>query len=234
MRGKRLFRRLRALLARKKAAKSSGSQRHKRTRSTGTESFIVHYPQTQDGQSAAGQGALRKAAASLDEMRATAHHQDLSPFFNRLPLELRRKIYLEVWRAYLKPRRLSASHAGTDLRLHLYTPSSASTRLMHTRCTLHPDDPAQEDSFVTRPWPFDNYGTNPPAAPPGWFFEAWVLRLNWGKHWKCQHAVQKRWDPLAGDGSHSGGERAPFLPLFLACKTMSVAPFLFPPSFHLS
>lgn len=232
MRGKRLFRRLRAMLGRAKAAKkAAGGQQKPDIASTGTDPVIVHHTQ---GQQDALVSGLESAAhdapstkASVEELRASADPQRPSSFFSALPLEIRLKIYHEVWRAYLQPQPPNSStpRSRSDLRLHLYTPSPASTRLMHTRCLLqHPDEPVQEDSCVTRPWPFDNYGVNPPSSPPRWFFEAWVLRLNWGKHWKCQHAVQKRWDPLVPGGDRqSGGERAPFLPLFLACKKMSVS-----------
>ncbi len=218
MKGKRFFRLLRTLGGRKKRAK-------KEQKPNGNDPVIVHHTQGQDGQSAEASPGEK---ASVDELRATADPQIQSLMFS-LPLEIRFKIYHEVWREYLKPRRVSPCHPGSDLRLHLYTPSSASTRLMHTRCTLHTADPAQEDSFVTRPWPFDNYGNLPTAPPPRWFFEAWVLRLNWGKHWKCQDAVQRRWDPLTGRGTNrqSSDERPPFLPLFQACKAMSVLPYIF-------
>ena len=213
MKGKRFFRRLRGLVGREKRVKNEQKPNI-------NDSVIVHHTQGRDGQSTK---APLGEKASVDELRATADPQTQAFIFN-LPLEIRFKIYHEVWREYLKPRRVSPCHPGSDLRLHLYTPSSASTRLMHTRCILHSADPAQEDSFVTRPWPFDNYGNMPTAPPPRWFFEAWVLRLNWGKHWKCQDAVQRRWDPLTGRGSHRQprDELPPFLPLFLACKTMSV------------
>lgn len=74
-------------------------------------------------------------------------------------------------------------------------------------------------------WPFEMNG---PGAPPRWFFEAWVLRLNWGGHWACQRAVQRRWVPGRNEGGKKegggrgriGGGEAPFLRLFLTCKKM--------------
>ena len=90
------------------------------------------------------------------------------------------------------------------------------------------------------PWPFDDEGdngadspagegnsTSAPHIPPRWFLVAWVMRLNWGRHWKCQQAVQQRWDPDTGYARPA--ERAPFLSLWLACKRMYVTPYPPPP-----
>jgi hypothetical protein len=217
---KRFFHRLRAAINRKKKAKKDGDAQKSGDAAAVTDPVIVHHPQVQGTQP--GEGDVKPASA--DELRATADPQDLSPFLSGLPLEIRRKIYHEVWTAYLKPRRVAAEQPGSDLRLHIYTPSSASTIMTHTRCVLHPGEAVKQDSFVTRPWPFDTHGVSPPCPPPRWFFEAWVIRLNWGKHWMCQHAVQKQWDSskpvMCGQAQLVMVERAPFLPLFLACKKM--------------
>jgi hypothetical protein len=84
------------------------------------------------------------------ELLSNVDAQSLSFFFGRLPLELRRLIYREVWKAYLKPRRVSPSAPGTDLRLHIYKDRSAATSLTHTRCKVHPGEPIQEDTFKCR------------------------------------------------------------------------------------
>lgn len=217
---KRFLRRLRAVISRKKKTKKVGDAQKSVDVAATAEPVIVHHPQVQRTQPREGD----VTPASTAELRATADSQNLSPFLGGLPLELRRKIYYEVWAGYLKPRRVAPAQPGSDLRLHIYTPSSASTTMTHTRCVLHPGESVRPDSFVTRPWPFDTHGVDPSFPPPRWFFEAWVIRLNWGKHWKCQHAVQKQWDSskpvMCGQAQLVMGERAPFLPLFLACKKM--------------
>ncbi|KAK3353732.1 hypothetical protein B0T25DRAFT_456652 [Lasiosphaeria hispida] len=150
------------------------------------------------------------------EMQQSASNQDDSIFFSRLPLELRRQIYREVWRGYLKSRRVSPSSPGSDLRLHIYTDGSGRGTLRHTQCKIHPGSPGQDDAQVIEPWPpFDRSNTH---MPPMWFWFAWVMRLHWDKHWKCQHAIMKRWDPLTGNAKDA--EPSPFLPLFLTCKKM--------------
>ncbi|KAL2015249.1 hypothetical protein VTK56DRAFT_5946 [Thermocarpiscus australiensis] len=216
MRAKALLRRLRELFRRKKAAKRAGVQAIKRRRrpdgSSVSEPIILHRgphsPQDDDADN-------NTAIITRAELQSSADSQAPSAFFAELPLEIRRMIYLEVWRGYLKPRRLSPANPGSDLRLHIYADGSARGTLGHTRCKVHPGAPAQEDTWVTAPWPFDN-DSNPSRMPPRWFWVAWVMRLNWGKHWKCQHAIQKRWDPSTG--SAEPVEEAPFLPLFLTCK----------------
>jgi hypothetical protein len=202
MKGKRFLRRLRALLRRRKA-KGANNQ---------PEPVIVHHSQEpQDDRT------TQINPITAQEMRATADPQDLAPFFQKLPVEIRLKIYHQVWRNYLKPRRVGPLSAGSDLRLHIYTPSPASRKLVHTRCTLHPGEPGPKDVSVARDIQREDW-----PSTPLWYRDAWVLRLNWGKHWRCQHAVQKQWDVTmrrSAAGS-SAAPKAPFLPLFLACKRM--------------
>jgi hypothetical protein len=201
MKGKRFLRRLRALLRRRKAESSSNH----------AEPVIVHHSQEPQDEKA------QSEPITVQEMRSTADPQDLSLFFQRLPVEIRLKIYHQVWRNYLKPRRVSPTSAGSDLRLHIYTPSPASRKLVHTRCTLHPGEPGPKDVSVTRDIQSEDWPNT-----PLWYRDAWVLRLNWGKHWKCQHAVQKQWDITMGRiaAGSSAVPKAPFLQLFLACKRM--------------
>ncbi|KAK0719397.1 hypothetical protein B0H67DRAFT_681520 [Lasiosphaeris hirsuta] len=168
--------------------------------------IIIH--QGPDSAQDAGVRTITRA-----EMQHSASNQDDSIFFSRLPLELRRQIYREVWRGYLKSRRVSPSSPGSDLRLHIYTDGSGRGTLRHTQCKIHPGAPGQDDAQVIEPWPFDRSNAH---MPPMWFWFAWVMRLHWDKHWKCQHAIMKRWDPLTGNAEDA--EPSPFLPLFLTCK----------------
>ncbi|KAK3935348.1 hypothetical protein QBC46DRAFT_51888 [Diplogelasinospora grovesii] len=147
-----------------------------------------------------------------------ADEQSGSIFFARLPLEIRQLIYREIWRGYLKARRVSPSSPGSDLRLHIYTDGSGRVTLGHTQCKIDPGAPSQEDAQVIQPFfPFDTT-TGQTLTPPMWFWLALVMRFHWDKHWKCQHAIMKRWDPQTGKAKEV--ERSPFLPLFLTCKKM--------------
>jgi len=161
------------------------------------------------------------AQISRDEMELSADSQDSSRFFSRLPLEIRRQIYRQVWQDYLEPsRRTGPASPGSDLRLHIYTDDSVNGTLRHTQCKVHPGDPVQEDTltlYLNTPWPFDG-NVNPTVPAPPWFWFAWVMRIHWGKHWKCQHAIQQRWDPNTGRCKEV--PKAPFLPLFLTCRKL--------------
>ncbi|AEO67323.1 uncharacterized protein THITE_2129247 [Thermothielavioides terrestris NRRL 8126] len=211
----RLLRRLRAVFRRRKTAKP----KVRLTERAGGETVVIVHQTPVDNHNKIDKGK-QIATIPTAELLANVDSQSLSFFFGRLPLELRRLIYREVWKTYLKPRRMSPSAPGTDLRLHIYRDRSAASSLTHTRCRVHPGEPIEEDTFATAPWPFATPQQGPSTMPPRWFWEAWIMRLNWGRHWKCQYAVQKRWDPRAGKGRPA--KKAPFLPLFLTCKRMYV------------
>ncbi|KAK1834973.1 hypothetical protein QBC39DRAFT_342333 [Podospora conica] len=146
------------------------------------------------------------------QMQHTADDQNTSTLFSRLPLEIRRLIYLEVWRDYIQ----SADQSGhPELRLHLYTYFGVKHRAWrHLRCLVHKGAPPEEDTHLG-PSPFDNSHTHP--LPP-WYFFAWNQRKYWGKHWKCQSANMKRWDRTTGITAPDVA--SPFLPVFLTCKKM--------------
>ncbi|KAK4152988.1 hypothetical protein C8A00DRAFT_15764 [Chaetomidium leptoderma] len=232
MRGKRLVRRLRAFFSRKKAAikKNLGAKKDAGGSESGAAGpVIAHRPQ--DALPPPGDNTGH--VTTIAEMWATADPQVLSRFLSDMPLEIRRKIYVQVWRDYLKPRpedmtcggSKTSWASGADMRMHIYTPTSANTGMAHARCILCPGAPSQVDPWVKSPWPFEKDGENEASKPPVWFWEAWVLRINWGKHWACQRALQRRWVPHASTSESSSSssmpvERAPFMPLFLACKKM--------------
>ncbi|KAK4098164.1 hypothetical protein N658DRAFT_561306 [Parathielavia hyrcaniae] len=217
MKDKRLFGRLRGLFGRKRGKKNKNATG--KTSRTRNEPVIVHNTKELQAQDANLKQVIE--SSTPEDLRATADAQALSSFFQRLPVEIRLKIYHHVWRNYLKPRRVGPSTAGSNLRLHIYTPAPASQELTHARCTIHPGEPGQKDVLVTQDIQSEDW-----PSTPAWYRDAWVLRLNWGKHWKCQHAIQQQWNQTSksgGAGSSllaTGAPTAPFLPLFLACKRM--------------
>ena len=144
--------------------------------------------------------------------RRPADGQDTSALFSRLPLEIRRLIYLEVWSDYLH----SPDQSGApDLRLHLYNDGLEDGVLRHARCLVHKGSPADHDSEIM-PSPFDT--THSSYAVPTWYLFAWHLRKHWGNHWKCQSAIMQRWVPATG--ADVAPECSPFLAVFLTCKKM--------------
>ncbi|KAM7216991.1 hypothetical protein V8F06_007630 [Rhypophila decipiens] len=182
----------------------------------------------------------RQALITQREMVTSADNQFICLFFARLPLEIRRLIYREVWRGYLEsscrqipmpmPRTSSSSVPvvstaqppviapslfSTDLGLHIYTDGSGGTKLGHTLCRVHdaPPDQGDQNRLSIQPWMYQE-GNHPPM----WLWRAWVMRQHWNRHWKCQSALMKRWNP--DTGSVTEVERSPFLSMFLTCKKM--------------
>ncbi|KAK0741519.1 hypothetical protein B0T18DRAFT_330745 [Schizothecium vesticola] len=146
--------------------------------------------------------------------RSPADDQDTSTLFSRLPLEIRRLIYLEVWRDYVH---FPGQPGVPGLRLHLYNDGleDAYGVLRHARCLVHKGSPAEHDSQIM-PSPFET--THGSYAIPTWYLFAWHLRKHWGNHWKCQSAIMQRWVPATG--AEVAPERSPFLAVFLTCKKM--------------
>ena len=155
-------------------------------------------------------------------MEDTASNQPQSPLFTRLPLEIRRIIYADIWRA----------HLGPDTRIHIYAAPRAAG-LTHAPCVcVGADDnlettPDDDDPINSNPWP----AWRGAKQPPEWFWHAWSLRLRWGRHWRCQENVMLQWGSSGGDADQGvcsdnrpgrGGEKTPYLNVFLTCKFMSV------------
>ncbi|KAM7193682.1 hypothetical protein V8F20_008319 [Naviculisporaceae sp. PSN 640] len=199
-------------------------------------SSIVHHAAPELNQT----GIDGQALITQSDMATSADSQSICLFFSRLPLEIRRLIYREVWKGYLEstcrqvpmpmPRistastpNISASQAlvtapalfQTDLGLHIYTDGTGGTKLGHTLCRVHdsPPDQGTHNRLSIQPWMYQD-GNHPPM----WLWRAWVMRQHWNRHWKCQSAVMKRWDPETGSVTQT--ERSPFLPMFLTCKKM--------------
>lgn len=200
-----------------------------------TSSLVIHHT-THDTFRQLTQNGNGACIITFDEMAENTDAQEFSAFFVNLPLEVRRKIYQEIWGMYLKPRRVAPGTQGSDLRLHIYMPNvHIKSRLVHTRCVLHPGEPVERDGYAAMPWPYDAMSVaqpEPTQERPHWVFLAWGLRSSFGKHWRCQQAIQQRWVPLVGGGCADVPEdKAPFLPVFLTCKKMLV---LFLVSFSLT
>lgn len=143
----------------------------------------------------------------------TPSEQPQSAFFARLPAEVRRMVYLELFRSTnpLMKMHLHAAHDGARLTMTpcRYTPTADFSIAGDER------DPMQTD-----PWP----GWRGRTQPPRWFWHAWGLRLRWRVHWKCQAAAMAQWH-ARGDGACAdlrGQGGAGWMGLFLSCRRMYV------------
>lgn len=105
---------------------------------------------------------------------------------------------------------------STDLGLHIYTDGGRDTKLGHTLCRVHDcaPDHGEQNRFSMQPW----MEQEDSPRPPMWLWRAWVMRQHWNRHWKCQTAVMRRWNPDTGNMQEF--ERSPFMPMFLTCKKM--------------
>lgn len=133
-----------------------------------------------------------------------------SAFFTRLPGEIRRMIYTELWRS-----------ANPLMKMHIHG-SANGPNLIHTACYYQPkamfstrDD--EPDPMRTDPWP----AWRSRNQPPRWFWHAWGLRLRWGVHWKCQGVAMLDWRPR-GDGTCEDLRNADggWMGCFLTCRKM--------------
>jgi len=126
----------------------------------------------------------------VSQLASTADEQLSSPFFTRLPLEVRNMIYAEFWRT-------------SGLRQHVTTdpdaPSSAPIKFIHTPCLIRPEEPDVR---------YTNY-----KASGGGPYGPWKQRLRseWTIHWPCQEALERQ---------QSSRTWSPFLPVLSTCKRL--------------
>ncbi|RYO86952.1 hypothetical protein DL766_009604 [Monosporascus sp. MC13-8B] len=125
------------------------------------------------------------------QLAETAHHQFQSDFFGKLPLEIRRQIYEELWRS-----------AGESQ--HIFHMSG---RLRRCVCITDHDAEDERDDIVEnfkleKSLTHETYFSNPALHRQ--------LSSTWTKHWKCEEHMAK----------HGANEPAPFLPALTTCKRM--------------
>lgn len=144
------------------------------------------------------------------------HEQLESAFYTRLPGEIRRMIYTELWRS-----------SNPLMKVHMHG-SANGPNLITTPCQHLP-----KATFSTRDEDVDPMRTDPWPTwrsrnqPPRWFWHAWGLRLRWGVHWKCQAVAMLDWRP-SGDGTCEDLRRADgrWMGCFLTCRKMCASAFL--------
>lgn len=140
-----------------------------------------------------------------------------SALFTKLPVELRRMIYTELWRS-----------SNPLMKMHIHG-SANGPKLVPTPCQYEPkatfstrDD--EVDPMRTDPWP----AWRSRNQPPRWFWHAWGLRLRWGVHWKCQAMAMLNWNPrVDGTCEDLSGTDGRWLGCFLTCRKMLGAFSLF-------
>lgn len=133
-------------------------------------------------------------ATSPPPLEAPPSYQSASPFFTRLPYEIRQQIYLDCFRASGLP----SSHPSSQLRQHILLREDG--HFTHTPCITSPSSPdVRYAGFRNAPLASLERAT-------------WLQRLKteWCLHWACEEAML--------DHSHPRPRPSTFLPLLLTCK----------------
>ena len=125
------------------------------------------------------------------ELAESAHDQFESAFFGKLPHEIRRQIYEELWRA------TGTSH-------HVFHHGG---RLRRCACITDHEAADERDDLV------ENFRREKSLTYKTYFSDAALhrqLSSAWTKHWKCEEHLARR----------GPDNRSPFLPVLTTCKRM--------------
>lgn len=176
---------------------------------------------TQQGQAEAEREVV-PAAKTSEELESRADPQLSALFFSRLPPEVRRLIYIEVFRVFTDGSR--RIHVSTED--HLSTVSFAPCILDHS----HPQQDQPDGGAPRGPLTMGNVNernilidanvhANGGRDPTYWWWWRWSLRLRWGDHMDCvSRAVRP--PPSPGARPAAADATAPLRAMFLTCNRM--------------
>lgn len=126
-----------------------------------------------------------------EQLAETAQDQFQSDFFGKLPLEIRRQIYEELWRTTSEDQHIF-HHQG---------------RLCRCACITDHDAEDERDDIV------EGFRQAKALTNATYFSDPALhrqLSSSWTKHWKCEEHLDK----------HGANEPSPFLPALMTCKRM--------------
>lgn len=129
-------------------------------------------------------------AITTHELETTSHHQLQSTFFGKLPLEIRRQIYEELW-------------LSSGLNQHIYQKRG---RFSHCPCVTDHDAADERDDIV------ENYRLEKSLTNSDSFTDTALhrkLASPWTKHYRCEENL-----------TQNGAPPNPFLLTLLSCKRM--------------
>lgn len=132
-------------------------------------------------------------------LAATASPQPSSPFFSALPPEVRRMIYLEVWRHSRVHREAREQTAARTLKYHIVRRPSG--HFAHSPCVV--SDQNVHDARMERLHA---------SAQSNFNTDTWARRVDsdWAVHWPCEEVYK----------SASRRRRSPFMAALLTCRLM--------------
>lgn len=122
--------------------------------------------------------------------------QPQSPFFNKLPAEVRQLVYRHVW-------------ALSGLTQHIYIANGSYT---HCPCLIDHSAPDERQTELQSLWPELNWGEKTLHISRS---VDWRRRLlsPWCNHWPCEEAA-------ACNATSEDGPCSPFLPMLLTSRKM--------------
>ncbi|KAL8352908.1 hypothetical protein RB601_002973 [Gaeumannomyces tritici] len=178
--------------------------------------------QSQDCVAKAERKEVVPAAKTSDELESRADPQLSALFFSRLPPEVRRLIYIEVFRAFTDgSRRIHVSAEDNHCAV-----SFAPCILDHS----HPQQDQADGGAPRGPLTMGNVNernilvdanvhANGGRDPAHWWWWRWSLRLRWGDHMDCvSRAVGSPPGPGPRPAAMEG--TAPLRAMFLTCNRM--------------
>lgn len=139
-------------------------------------------------------------SARQSRLAATADPQLPSPFFSALPPEVRRMIYVEVWRHNWRHNDAHDDTGESSLKQHIIKQESGG--YTHSPCVV--SDQTAPDRRPQR------LATHP---PPGELSDIWYDRIesDWAVHWPCEELYKK----------HASRRRpSTFMAPLLTCRLM--------------
>jgi hypothetical protein len=171
--------------------------------------------------------AVAVATQTRDELEASSDPQPAALFFSRLPPEIRRLIYAEVWRGYMADgRRIHVSTDGYHNRIH-FAPCIVGD--VYHGCSggtggggggaAHALRGMNERNILIEA----NANADGGPDPRLWWWWRWSLRLRWGPHTDCiARVVRSRTGPGARAAAPAASldDTPPFMAMFLTSKRM--------------
>jgi len=129
-------------------------------------------------------------AIPTQDLESSSHHQLDSTFFGKLPLEIRRQIYQELW-------------LSSGLSQHVYERNG---RISHCPCVIDHDAADERDDLVEM-HRLQKELTNTDSFTDTALHQQ--LSSPWTKHWKCEEQLNQH-----------GAPPNPFMLSLLSCKRM--------------
>lgn len=130
------------------------------------------------------------------EADASPHHQGQSPFFRRLPPEIREQIYSEFW-------------VAVGVNRHAFL---VDKKLTYSPCVTDHEAPDERQIGVASDFKKSKRNACVQSHPE-WFNR---MTSTWCNHWRCE----RLWEDIQNGRAVDGNKTQDYLSLLLSCKRM--------------